>query len=266
MKTQDYSDLNDEFSVTASLAIEASLDTLSGEVRSAEWARFCLRHRAVKETTGFVCARVELPQIDKPTEVRIAAKFSRGKQMNCTLFFAPLGEIAPFPVTSYHNRAFESLREGHCLLIPIPDDMEWTQDVWPTSIEELNAFVGNLTDSPRTLEAWHTQWGCESNQLSMVVFVQSNVCYGYLLGATTSAGFRGIRVIPIFFDRVDEFAPEYPVLIELELNVKNLETLLRHARQLQPKSDDAQEDRRLRDSLDELANALEKGASRSRPT
>ncbi|MNE63918.1 hypothetical protein D3C80_1592970 [compost metagenome] len=160
MKTQDYSDLHNEFSVTGSPATEASLDTLSGEidkVRSAEWARFCLRHRAVKETTEFVCARVELPQIDKPTELRIAASFSGGKQMSCTLFFVPSGEIDPLPCIPYQNRAIANLRGGHCLLVPIPDDMKWTHDVWPTSIEELNTFVANLTDSPRLLEAWVMQ-------------------------------------------------------------------------------------------------------------
>ncbi|MNN87452.1 hypothetical protein D3C81_2050060 [compost metagenome] len=100
----------------------------------------------------------------------------------------------------------------------------------------------------------------------MVVVTQSNVCYGYLLGSPKTAGFSELRVIPIFFDRVGEFAPEYPVQIELELSVNNLETLLRHARRLQSTSGNTQEDRRLRDALDELVNALEKGASRSRPT
>lgn len=107
--------------------------------------------------------------------------------------------------------------------------------------------------------------GRESNKLLMVVMIQNNVFYGYLLGSPKVAGFSEIRVIPIFFDRVGEFAAEYPVRIELELSVKNLKALLRHARQLQPNSCDVQDDRCLRDALDELANALEKGASRPRP-
>ncbi|MBC3492436.1 hypothetical protein [Pseudomonas taiwanensis] len=270
MKGQDYSDLRNEFSVTTRPTTEPGSVTAAGEIdikaRNAEWAHYCLRHRAVEESTEIGCARVELPQMDGPTEVWIAASFAGGKQMRCTLFFALLGETEPFPVTSYHNRAVESLREGRCLLVPIPDDMTWTDNMWPTSIEELNAFVANLTDSPRYLEAWVMQRSRESNQLLMVVIIQSNVCSGYLLGSQKTAGFSEIRAIPIFFDRVGEFTPEYPVRIELELRFDNLETLLRHARRLQPTSGNTQEDRRLRDALDELVNALEKGESRSRPT
>ncbi|MNJ11272.1 hypothetical protein D3C77_54420 [compost metagenome] len=52
-------------------------------------------------------------------------------------------------------------------------------------------------------------------------------------------------------------------MIELDLNVNDLEALLRHAREFQPKTDDAREDRRLRDALDILVEALEEGASHS---
>lgn len=269
MKGQDYSDLRNEFSVTTRPTTEPGPVTAAGEIdikaRNAEWARYCLRHRAVGETTEIACARIELPQMDGPTEVRIAAKFSGGKQMSCTLFFVPPGEIDLLPLTFNQDREIASLREGHCLLVPIPDDMTWTHEVWPTSIEELNAFVANLTDSPQYLEAWVIQRS-ESNKLLMVVVIQSYVCYGYLLGSPKAVGLSEIRVVPIFFDRVGEFAPQYPLQIELKLSINNLETLLRHARRLQPTSGNTQEDRRLRDALDELVNALEKGASQSRPT
>lgn len=226
-----------------------------------EWARFCLRHRQINEVVVSDCAPVELPQIDKPTEIRIAAKFSRGKQMSCTLIFAPLDETDPLPVTSYYNRTVESFREGRCLLVPISDDVEWVPNMWPETIEELNVFVANLTDSPQYLEAWVMQENRESNQLLMVVVIQSNVCHGYLLGFSRAAGLGGIRVIPIFFDRVGEITRQSLVPVELELDVKHLEALLRHARQFQPLSGDVQEDRRLREALHELASALENSAT-----
>ncbi|MNO03817.1 hypothetical protein D3C81_2246370 [compost metagenome] len=50
---------------------------------------------------------------------------------------------------------------------------------------------------------------------------------------------------------------------ELALSSKNLEALLKHTRSFQPQSGDAQEDLRLRQALDELANTLEKCASGS---
>jgi len=270
MKDQDYADRRNEFSVTPRPTTEPGQVTAVGEIdikaRNAEWARYCLRHRAVEETTEITCPRVELPQIYRPTEARIAASFSGGKQMSCTLFFVPPGDISPRPVNSYYDGGIANLREGHCLLVPIADDMKWTHDVWPTSIGKLNAFVAGLTDSQRYLEAWVMERSRESNQLLIVVIIQSNVCYGYLLGSPKTVGFSELRVVPIFFDQVGEFAPEYPVRIELELSVNNLETLLRHARRLQPPSGNTQEDRRLRDALDELANALEQGASQSQST
>ncbi|HDS1727542.1 MULTISPECIES: hypothetical protein [Pseudomonas] len=45
--------------------------------------------------------------------------------------------------------------------------------------------------------------------------------------------------------------------------IKNLEALIKHARSFQPHSGDTQEDIHLREALDELANSLEEGASRS---
>ena len=267
MKDQEHSNLN-ESSVTTRPTTKPSSVTVVSEidikVRNAEWARFCLQHRALEDTTEIACARVELPSVGKPTEFKIAAKFSRGKQMSCTLFFVPLGKIEPFPVTSYHNRAVESLRGGYCLLVPISKDVVWAPDIWPVSIEELNSFVASITDSPQYLEAWVMQRSSESNQLLVVVVVKENICYGYLLGSPKLAGFSKLRVVPIFFEQVGEFEPDQPVLIELELNENYLKSLLRHARQLQPESGDAQEDRRLRDALDLLANALERGANRSR--
>jgi len=226
-----------------------------------EWAKFCLRHRQIEDVAVFDCAPVELPPIDRPTEIRIAAKFSHGKQMSCSLFFAPLDEADPFPVTFHFNRVAEGLREGRCLLMPISDDVAWTTNVWPATIGELNAFVADLTDSPRYFEAWVMQEHRESNQLLMVAVIQGGVCHGYLLGFPNSAGFSGIRVIPVFFERIAELARQPPVIIKLELDVKHLETLQRHARQFQPLSDDTQEDRRLRDALHELANALENSAT-----
>ena len=50
------------------------------------------------------------------------------------------------------------------------------------------------------------------------------------------------------------------MLIHLELNINDCEALLRHAREFQPNSDDARENRRLRDALDELVNALERAS------
>lgn len=226
-----------------------------------EWAQFCLCHRQIEDVAVFDCAPVELPQIDKPTEIQVAAKFSHGKQMSCSLFFAPLDESDPFPVASHYSRALEGLREGRCLLVPISDDVVWTPNVWPATIGELNAFVANLTDSPRYFEAWVMQEHRESNQLLMVVVTQGDVCHGYLLGFPKGAGLVGVRVIPIYFERVAELARQTAILVKLELDVKHLETLLKHARQFQPSSDDAQEERRLRDALHELANALENSAT-----
>ena len=222
----------------------------------AEWCRFCLRYRQVTEISDFACVRVDLPQFDAPAEFRIAANFSDGKKMIGTLFFVP-----------YHqNEAIASLREGYCLLVPVAVGANWSESVWPKSMVELNIFVANSTGSPRLLEDWVKERRRELNKLLMVVLIQNNICYGYLLGSARDGGFTETRVVPVFFDRLEEFSFEDRVLIELELSVKHLQTLIRHSRQLQPSSGYAKEDQCLRYALDELASALEKGAGRSRPT
>lgn len=226
--------------------------------RHADWARFCLRHRQVEEDVSeFEGAQVELPQIDELTEVRIAAKFSRGKQMSCTLFFAPLDEIEPCFDTAYYRRAYEGFREGHCLLIPLSGDVVWTPNMWPATISELNSFVSDCAHSPRYFEAWVMARSSESNKLSMVIIIQGNICHGYLLGPPRDAGFGGVRVVPVFFERVGELTCQSPVRVEIELEARYLDALLRHARQFQPLSGDAYEDRLLREALHEFANALE---------
>lgn len=269
MKGNESSDLQNELSATASPFNEARLDTLSGEddgeVKSAEWARFCLRHRAVGETSEITCARVELPQNDGPTEVRIAASFSGGKQMRCTLFTVPAGESEPLP-TPRQMGVVATLRDGYALLLRIPDDLRWAHDVWPTSMDKLDAFVAKLTESPRFLETWVMDRNRQPKKLLIVVVIHGNVCYGFLLGSPKIAGFGNTRVIPIFFEQVGELTCDSPVLIKLELSVKNLDALLSHTRQLLSEPDPAREDRHLRDALGELAKALEGSANRRRST
>ncbi|MDI9778456.1 hypothetical protein QM325_11850 [Pseudomonas putida] len=149
------------------------------------------------------------------------------------------------------------------MLVPVSDDVAWTDSVWPKSIQELDAFISHSTGSPRFFEAWVEERSRESNKLLMVVAIRNNCCYGYLLGSPRVAGFSETRVIPIFFDRVGELALDFPVPFELALSSKNLVALLKHTRSFQPQSGDAQEDLRLRQALDELANTLGKYASGS---
>ncbi|WP_447739462.1 hypothetical protein [Pseudomonas laurentiana] len=125
-------------------------------------------------------------------------------------------------------------------------------------MEKLNAFVANLTDSPRFLEAWVMERSREPNKLLMVVVIQDNVCYGYLLGSPKTLGFSETRVIPIFFERVGEITSDPPVLIELELSAKSLEALIRHARHLLSEPGHGQEDRHLRDGLRILLKSVDR--------
>lgn len=265
MKGQDHSDFHNEFSATArpttlpgSVIVENEINI---KVRNAKWARFCLRHRALEDITEIAYARVELPPVEKPAEFRIAAKFSRGKQMSCILFFVPLGEIEPSPIISYYNRAVESLREGYCLVVPVPEGVVWTPDIWPVSIEGLNNFVASITDSSHYLESWVMRRRSESNQLLMVVVVKVGVCHGYLLGSPKLAGFSKLRVVPIFFEQISKFEPGRLVQVELKLSDKSFKVLLKYARQLYAESGGAYEDLHLRVALNELVDALEKGVS-----
>ncbi|MDT8923431.1 hypothetical protein RBE51_11460 [Pseudomonas taiwanensis] len=232
----------------------------------SEWGRFCLRCRQVTETSEFSSAPVDLPQFDGATEFRMAANFSGGKLMIGTLYFVPYYEIDPLPITFHCDKAIASLREGYCLLVPVAVDTDWSEAVWPKSMAELDGYIANTTGYPRLVEDWIMRRRREPNKLLMVVLVKDNICYGYLLGSPRDGVFTDTRVIPVLFDRVEEFSFENRMLIELELSVRHLQTLIRHARQLQPSSGDVKEDQRLRYALDELASALGKGVSRSRLT
>ncbi|WP_144172770.1 hypothetical protein [Pseudomonas sp. Kh13] len=228
-----------------------------------EWGRFCLWCRQVTESSGFSSALVDLPQFDGAAEFRMAANFSGGKLMIGTLYFVPYYEIDPLPITFHCDEAIASLREGYCLLVPVAIDTGWSEAVWPKSMTELDSYIVKVTGYPRLLEDWIRGRRRELNKLLMVVLVKDAICCGYLLGTPKDGGFTEIRVVPVFFDRVGEFSSENRVLIELELSVQHLQTLIRYARQFQPSSGD---DQRLRYALDELASALEKGVSRSRLT
>ncbi|MNJ17280.1 thiamine biosynthesis protein ThiF [compost metagenome] len=166
------------------------------------WAHFCLKQRGVTGGTAASCSRVELPQIDRPMEGEIAAYFSGGKQMSCTLLLTSFGDSEPHSIASCDNGSIGSLRRGYCLFIPMSDEIKWTPDAWPTSIGELNALVDHVTNDPTMLETWLMKKRGESNQLRIVVLIHSDVCYGYLLGAPTLAGIGELHVIPIFFDRL----------------------------------------------------------------
>lgn len=232
----------------------------------SEWGRFCLRCRQVTETSAFSSAPIDLPQFDGATEFRMAANFSGGKLMIGTLYFVQYYEIDPLPITFHCDKAIASLREGYCLLVPVAVDTDWSEAVWPKSMAELDGYIANTTGYPRLVEDWIMRRRREPNKLLMVVLVKDNICYGYLLGSPRDGVFTDTRVIPVFFDRVEEFSFEHRVLIDLSLSVKQLRVLIRHSRRLQPSSGDEKEDQRLRYALDELASALEKGVSRSRLT
>lgn len=218
------------------------------------------------ETLEFASAYVELPPFDGATEFRMAANFSRGKLMLGTLFFVPYYEIDPLPITFHYDEAVASLREGYCLLVPVAVDTNLSEAVWPKTMAELDSYIANSTGYPRLLEDWIVGRRREPHRLLVVLLVKDNICYGYLLGSPGEGRFTETRVVPVFFDRVEGFSFEDRVLIELELSVKHLQTLIRHSRQLQPSSGDVKEDRCLRHALDELASALEKDVSRSRLT
>ncbi|MNJ07485.1 hypothetical protein D3C77_15830 [compost metagenome] len=232
----------------------------------AEWGRFCLRCRQLTETSEFASAYFDLPPFDGVSEFRMAANFSGGKLMIGTLFFVPYYEVDPLPINFQYDEAVASLREGYCLLVPVTVDTDWSEAVWPKSMAELDSYIASSTGYPRLLENWIMGRRSELHKVLMVVLVKDDICYGYLLGSPKAGEFTDTRVVPIFFDRLEEFSFEHRVLIELELSVKHLQVLIRHSRQLQPSSGDVKEDQRLRSALDELASALEKGVSRCRLT
>ncbi|WHH49614.1 hypothetical protein QFA96_16085 [Pseudomonas sp. Ap32] len=218
------------------------------------------------ETSGFSSALVDLPQFDGAAEFRMAANFSGGKLMIGTLYYVAYYESDPLPITFHCDEAIASLREGYCLLVPVAIDTGWSEAVWPKSMTELDSYIVNVTGYPRLLEDWIVGRRRELHKLLMVVLVKDDICYGYLLGSPKDGRFTDTRVVPVFFERLEEFLFEDRVLIELGLSLKHLQTLIRHSRQLQPSSGDVEEDQRLRYALDELASALEKGVSRSRLT
>lgn len=56
------------------------------------------------------------------------------------------------------------------------------------------------------------------------------------------------------------------MMIELDLNQNDADALLRHCRSFTPASGDAREDRRLADAVQELVEAIERGAALKLPS
>ncbi|WP_147472309.1 ThiF family adenylyltransferase [Pseudomonas syringae group genomosp. 3] len=167
------------------------------------WARFCLRQRALNGGVAPICARVNYSQVDDPVEGRVAAYFSGQREKRITSLLANLGDTDPHSLATRHGWSHGTLKRGGSLFIPLPDSFLWTPDAWPTSIDELNALVSHLTGDTHRLKAWLIEKSHKFEQILMVVFVQSDVCYGYLLEAPTIPGMSRPRITPIYFDRVD---------------------------------------------------------------
>jgi len=171
--------------------------------RLSYWSRFCQRQAALDGGITPYAARVQFSPIDDVTQGKIAVYLSGNKTKRCTLLLATTGDTDPHSLATRHGWSLGTLQRGKALFVPLPDNALWTPQAWPTSIGQLDRLINQVTGRGHLLESWLRENSSESRQAFMVVLVQSNVCYGYLLKAAAVPGVTELQVFPIYLDRVD---------------------------------------------------------------
>ncbi|WP_152533870.1 ThiF family adenylyltransferase [Pseudomonas syringae] len=171
--------------------------------RLSYWHRFCNRHREVTGSAPPKLARVQFHPIEKPTGGLLAAYFSHSKKLASDLILTTVGESDPHAVAVRHKWSKGSLVKGHSLFLPISEAHRWTPFSWPGNFADLAHLVGQLTGESSYLEEWINGKAEKKKQMFLVVLVQSNVSYGYLITPPVVNRLTIPGVIPVALDRVD---------------------------------------------------------------
>lgn len=171
--------------------------------RLSYWHRFCDQQRKAMGSAAPEDARVVLTPITEPTEGRLVAYFVKSHKVRSELLLAAPLDADPHLIAVRHRWNVGSLMRGHSLFIPMAPDVHWAPGFWPTDFFGLAELADRLTGTSGYLTDWIESKASEKGQMFLVILVESNVSYGYMITPPIVNRVSPPGVIPIALTRVD---------------------------------------------------------------
>lgn len=170
--------------------------------RLSYWVRFCEQFRTVHKAPAPHITRVVLQDLDGVAEGKAVAYFHRSQAASSNLIVASVGED-PHAIAARHRWNVGAMVRGHSLFVSMPSDVRWAPCDWPRSLPELESLVGQLTTGEWSVVRWVQSKQSKDPQPFLIVLVQDNTCYGYLLTPAPVPLLTSPGIIPVGIDRVD---------------------------------------------------------------
>lgn len=171
--------------------------------RLSYWQRFCEQFRTLHKAPAPRTTRVVLQQLDGVAEGKLAVYFRRSQAASSDLMVATVGDADPHSIAVRHRWNVGALVRGHVLFVPVPANVRWAPCDWPRTLQELERFVGQITGGESSVVRWVEAEQDQAPQPFVVVLVQDNTCYGYLLTPAPVPLLTVPGITPIVIDRVD---------------------------------------------------------------
>lgn len=166
------------------------------------WWRFCLQYKPVRGAPAASAVRVALTALDGPTEGRLAAYYKKNDSVRSSLMVSTVGEADPHGLTVRHGWPTGTIVRGRALYIPLPGEAAWGPANWPRNLQHLEDLVAQVTDHTTSVAHW-IEANRDDSKCFLVVLVQGNAAYGYLIYPAPVARLTIPTVIPVPIERVD---------------------------------------------------------------
>lgn len=171
--------------------------------RLSYWLRFCEQFRTTHAVAAPALVRATLQPLDGVTEGKVTAYFQNSQRKRSELMVATVEGNDPHVLAARHGWPVGSLVRGYALFVPMPENVRWTPSDWPRSLTELELFIAQVTDHTCSVVHWVESKKDDEPHPFLVVLVQTNVCYGYLVGPAPVPRLTLPGIIPVHIDRVD---------------------------------------------------------------
>jgi hypothetical protein len=171
--------------------------------RLSYWLHFCEQFRTANNVPTPHVVRAALQPLDGVTEGKVTAYFRQSQKLRSEVMLATVEDADPHVIARRHGWPVGALVRGYALFVPVPENIRWTPRDWPRTLQELESFVAQVTDHERSVIHWIEGKKDESSRPFLVVLVQENVCYGYLVAPAPVPRATPPGIIPVAIDRVD---------------------------------------------------------------
>ena len=170
--------------------------------RLSYWVHYCEQFRKAHAVPTPHSVRVALQTLKGVSEGKLSAYFCKSQKLRSEVMLATMRDIDPHSVAKRHGWADNTLVRGHALFVPMDNNIRWTPLNWPRTFEQLELFVAQVTDHEQSVIHWIQGKGDGRPHPFLIVLVQENVCYGFLI----SPSLRHLTppgIVPVAIERVD---------------------------------------------------------------